>query len=804
MHKQAILLFFALNYSSGVVVAAQPEPFNEAVATLSRSSADSTDPATQAALSEIIVISRKQRDQLQDAINAINIDDYERELTESFDRYWHSSERHGEFAAFHQKVATELSQVTISQDSMDVLSAKVTAVWDTLKDRVKCWFKDCPPDNEPVNAQLNQIISEFSDSAFQRIEPIQTAFLEQQSEAFADYANQQGEAAVNRLAQALADLTHDYFETLDVATIRTVALQISQQERQRLLDELIASNQSVEIPSGMAAASGALMLLMRKSIQRVIMRTVVAKILGSVLSKAVPIVGWVLIAKDVWDASQAKAGMELELREVFIAEYQNGVNSDLLYQQSIQGEEGSGKSVLLTQLRNEMETVRSKTLAEIENLLKIPEMIYANPAMGDYVNQRANQGDSLTQIGEDVVKMAEQFGVGAIRYLSPEQMLQMRNELPLTAPTKLLGKIAERHKKETWPRYQQWGVLMVEASAEMGIEPTALIIESNQPLQTIVTLFRQYRLSESEPAAKQGFWLAWQQQFDLSEQAGWNRHRFAQLKRHEAVILQLKALGVAQVQLLNLLDNANLLPQLAVLQAHSPNLVVGIVQRWSMTELVNAMDSPLLAQLTTIAQREPALASQLIEQLNFADLHGLFASGEMTEPVLSYYHEVMTYGSERERDQFVRTLKNEPVLATIYRDHGKAGVALYRHYYPNLQAGDHARQLALGALALVKDSYSYEELYDADLVQFATDYPWVPKWLTRTLYHWLPLVISLLLLFILAGIALRIFRWSTRTKASLAPTAAPMPTAYPATALQPVAYQLESTPKLIKGEKSDG
>lgn len=84
----------------------------------------------------------------------------------------------------------------------------------------------------------------------------------------------------------------------------------------------------------MAGYAGALMVILRKQIQNTLTKVLGAKLVGKVGLRFVPYVGWLLIAWDVIDATQAKVQLETSLRDIFVEEYRAELTPELVWNKS--------------------------------------------------------------------------------------------------------------------------------------------------------------------------------------------------------------------------------------------------------------------------------------------------------------------------------------------------------------------------------------------------------------------------------------------------------------------------------------
>ncbi|QEP41936.1 hypothetical protein D5085_01515 [Ectothiorhodospiraceae bacterium BW-2] len=788
--KYQLLLFLGLFLLINSSYADTLEPSDTPPSNSKNCMVKDVEPLSGSQLADLLSASRLKRNELRDKLFQLDMSGYETRIVAKFERYWFQPEVQQQFNDFYSELESELNQITIEQSSMDVISAKMDTFWGTVKNTVKCWFKNCDLEDEEINEKLTVIIDNFSEKAIDKIKPLQTQFIEQQVRQFGPEVQRLRDEETERLANEIAALTNDYFPSLQPETIYLATLNVSKQ--QQLNDIRNSSELSQgDIPDIGNAMVGAIILAMNRTMQRVIVRSVAGKVVGGVASKMIPILGWVLIAGDAWSAAHAKEGMEQELREGFMQVYRaNLAPATFIDFTNDHNDQNSAYSIVF----NGLNRVQHQVSDEINQLLTLPELVLVNPCINSYINARLEAGDLMEHIAKDIVAMGQQFGIEAMRYLAPQQMQHLMTQLPTGAPSQFIGKVVSQYRDQFWPLYEQHGALLLESSFVMGIEPTAWLIEAKRSLPNTLQQFRQHQLQHASLTAKKGFSLAIRLELDLQDR-GWSVTRFETLSQHEEAVRLLHQSGINQAKLMPLLSQPALLPQLQQrCNEGGCEVIKAVVQQWSVTELVNGIDTPLVDKLMSLYRTEPEFTLQLLESLNYAKLHQLLREEGTVSALQRYVAEERQQGGTQE--QLVQQLHRDPQLLSLYQQLGREGVALYRYYYPDPIAGEAARKLATAAIALVQQGYSYDELRDADLVQFATEYEWAPKWLVRLIHQWVPKLILLVVFIIITALTYRSFLWARRgrgAKAASKPVPAVSPSAgFQTRAIDTVDYSVSS------------
>ncbi len=135
----------------------------------------------------------------------------------------------------------------------------------------------------------------------------------------------------------------------------------------------------------------ALVLLGRRIITR-IMKFLVIKIAGKVLAKLVPVIGWALLAFEVYDMAGARDRLEEEMRKSFFEEYKAEISAETLWWKS---ENGAGPSMrdevdrnIGSLLKNWERICRS----EADSMIQSAHILSFSEEVREYVSGQISEG----------------------------------------------------------------------------------------------------------------------------------------------------------------------------------------------------------------------------------------------------------------------------------------------------------------------------------------------------------------------------------------------------------------------------
>ena len=245
------------------------------------------------------------------------------------------------------------------------------------------------------SSALNALVEDFIRRAENEIEPLR-------EELAKDIDSQLDETLTTELRQAqdtirapFQERVARYFPVWDVPNLRTPPLPGAQKEDW--------SN----IP--LAGASGVLLVLTRRVVKQILARLSI-KMGGKALGKLIPFVGPLLMAYEVWDATQAKANLEHELRTQVLSTYKKEFSPITL----LNPPSGEGELSTRQRLEQHLQAWAEHCRKEAERMLDTAHVLTLSPNAKDYIAEQTRKDRNTQEIVEDIHRVKEVFGQGII------------------------------------------------------------------------------------------------------------------------------------------------------------------------------------------------------------------------------------------------------------------------------------------------------------------------------------------------------------------------------------------------------
>lgn len=230
-----------------------------------------------------------------------------------------------------------------------------------------------------------------------------------------------------------------------------------------------ASGKQVDLSEGAIPLKGivgvALVLLGRRIITR-IMRFLVIKIAGKVLSKLLPVIGWLLLAVEVYDMTGAKDRLEEEMRRSFLEEYKAEVTAESLWWK---GDDGSGPSMRDELVRN-IESLLTNweriCRAEADSMIQSAYILSFSDEVREYVSEEISEGAEFDSVLQKMTILWDVFG-----QLLAQGKVQVFESMLMAAPDRgdlrLLAKTMGHKLPEI---YNQYGKDFLQAVTKIGVQ----------------------------------------------------------------------------------------------------------------------------------------------------------------------------------------------------------------------------------------------------------------------------------------------------------------------------------------------
>jgi hypothetical protein len=247
----------------------------------------------------------------------------------------------------------------------------------------------------------------------------------------------------------------------------------------------------------LGALGGMLILVLRKRIVKMI----ATKIAKQVLTKAIPVIGWLLMLHAVWDATQAKASLEQELRTQFLAVYKSEMTADALWKARNEASGTSTRDEYAREVRAQLDEWSKLCRREAERMLDVAHLYTLLPNVREYSIQQGQKGRNTLEVVEELALVNEVFPVSLIRQTSIEQLLNMIMQAP---DKQELERLAAELDTRLLDEYARHGRAVLIAAHALGVRMFLEVVRSGKRLHwaDVQRAFEEYPRDLPDPARR--------------------------------------------------------------------------------------------------------------------------------------------------------------------------------------------------------------------------------------------------------------------------------------------------------------
>ncbi|MDR2522231.1 MAG: hypothetical protein LBC93_00790 [Synergistaceae bacterium] len=152
------------------------------------------------------------------------------------------------------------------------------------------------------------------------------------------------------------------------------------------------ANAAGQSPTALALGIGIIMLPLIKRIVNRVSTAIAVKMGGKIVSKLIPVVGWLMVGWEIWSATQAKANLEEELRKNFFTEYKQSFSAEVIWQ------EIAASSELRDTVKRSCLEIENQCRAIAASFIDISDIVQRVPVLREYVQREREDGRGDAQI----------------------------------------------------------------------------------------------------------------------------------------------------------------------------------------------------------------------------------------------------------------------------------------------------------------------------------------------------------------------------------------------------------------------
>ena len=208
----------------------------------------------------------------------------------------------------------------------------------------------------------------------------------------------------------------------------------------------------------------ALVLLGRRIMTR-IMKFMVMKIAGKVLAKLVPVIGWILLAFEVYDLAGARDQLEEEMRRSFMEEYKAEISAESVWWK---GDDGGGLSMREEIDRNMGSLLKSWERicrSEADSMIQSAQILSFSEEVREYVSKQLEDGAEFEPVLQKMSIMWDVFG----KLLAQGQVPLFESMLIAAPDRNDLRLLAKSLGPRLLPFYEKYGADYLQAVSKIGV-----------------------------------------------------------------------------------------------------------------------------------------------------------------------------------------------------------------------------------------------------------------------------------------------------------------------------------------------
>lgn len=209
----------------------------------------------------------------------------------------------------------------------------------------------------------------------------------------------------------------------------------------------------------------ALVLLGRRIITR-IMNFLVIKIAGKVLAKLVPVIGWALLAFEVYDMAGARDRLEEEMRKSFLEEYKAEISAETLWWKSENGEGPSMREEVDRNIASLLKNWERICRSEADSMIQSAHILSFSEEVREYVSGQISEGAEFEPVLQKMSILWDVFG-----QLLAQGQVQVFESMLVSAPDRSELRLLAKSLGPKLPElYEKFGRDFLQAVSKIGVQ----------------------------------------------------------------------------------------------------------------------------------------------------------------------------------------------------------------------------------------------------------------------------------------------------------------------------------------------
>lgn len=469
------------------------------------------------------------------------------------------------------------------------------------------------------------------------------------------------------------------------------------------LRDIIDDDDAKRLP---AAGLAGILLIIVGRIVRNVARKISGRLIGKIAAKAIPVVGWVLLAVDVLMFPGTKERFENDIRKVFVTEYSANLNATTVWRGSEELEEQGARDATVLQVSEVLSIYADNVANQTRRMLASMEFFRLHPGAEEFARREIERGRSADQVLEALQRVTQVFGPSQ-RDISIEEMLDIIVDV---GDDDAIRTLVNEFGAEFFSFYSHNRRDIARARQAVGSQSFQRTVQRGDLPKLIAALPTIERYATQDEAIKAAVWELYQRNLPFENVSIDVLRRIGRdLNRFELVVNALE------------------------------------VQPEVLYRIFASEDRLAEARRAIISY--PDLANPFYTSVPH-HMWAFFADEWRSLAVLSRYRlEETGVGHER----FFREVSQDTKILTVFREYGLDGVRIWDAYVTP-EAGRTQREQAERALGYLARGYPADRVKDPDEFQVIAVFDRIPV-LGRFLYGQYSWVVNNLVLGILGLIA---------------------------------------------------
>lgn len=321
-----------------------------------------------------------------------------------------------------------------------------------------------------TETQLKTICSEFIDDVKPCLRPEQDKLFESLLVGIRHTASKECEIAIAAIREKVDKILATHFPAWQGLVIPFAAPRIAKTMRPVSSD----SNIAIDV-AGLVA--GILMVVLRKALARIV-QSILTKMVGKVLARLIPILGWILIALEVWNLAAARSQLEDNLRKTYLVEYKAQFTPDAAWKGTVED--------IRARVQENLDRWEQFCREEAKRVLNVAEMLEA-PGIREWLKEQEKKGKDLDTVLEQLSQVFDVFGPVALAY-----KIDLLIEMLAFAPDK--GELRDLVKElgnRTVQEYERDGLVFLSAAHHIG--PRLFLAVLNDPVLQWKSVYQELK-----------------------------------------------------------------------------------------------------------------------------------------------------------------------------------------------------------------------------------------------------------------------------------------------------------------------